>query len=69
MRINRLSINSESFTIYAMPVWMMLRNVFLERSVLENPIARVTSVLTWLHMPDAHMGSHVFLLFDAASTQ
>ena len=52
-----------------MPVWMVLGNVSIESSVLENLIARVTSVLTWLHMLVTHVDSHIFLLFDAASTK
>ena len=67
--MNQPSINSEAFEIYAMPVWMVLGNVFVETSVEENLIAGVTSVLARLHMPVTHVGSHVFLLFDAASTE
>ena len=59
---------SETFTIYAMPGWMVIRNVSLESSILENLIARVTSVLTRLHMPHTHVGSHIVPHFDAGST-
>ena len=48
---------------------MVLRNVPIEVSILENLIARVTSVLARFHVPVAHMRLHVFLLFDAAPTE
>ena len=64
-----ISIDSETLKINAMPVWMMIGNMCINSSVQEYLIARVTAILTRFHVLVSHVGSHIFLLFDAASTQ